>query len=289
MLFSKNSLVVKSYAKINVSLRVLSRLPSDFHELEMVNLPLELHDVIEIERIPYAPDTYITCDDIGLANARHNLCTKAVEAMRDYYHFSDNFNISIHKEIPFAAGLGGGSSNAAAVILSLVSLLKIKPDIATLNTIGKSIGSDVPFFLINQPALVTGIGEKIQLISVKERYFCLIVKPVQGLSTKSVFEASDGFKRTQIDTENVIKALADGDDDLLANSMGNDLYAPAKSLLPEVETVVDALKGEGLPLVGMSGSGSSVFALSRDNRRLKELARKYEKKGYIVRLTRISA
>jgi 4-diphosphocytidyl-2-C-methyl-D-erythritol kinase len=76
MLFQKNNLVVKSYAKINVSLSVVSKREDGYHELEMVNLPLELHDVIEIERVPGAVDTFVTCDDIGLSKTHHNLCKK---------------------------------------------------------------------------------------------------------------------------------------------------------------------------------------------------------------------
>jgi 4-diphosphocytidyl-2-C-methyl-D-erythritol kinase len=287
MLFKKNSLTLKSYAKINVSLRVLDKRDDGYHDLEMVNLPLELHDIITIEKMPNATDTYITCDDIGLKNARHNLCSKSVEAMRQEFGFKDNFSIGIHKEIPFAAGLGGGSSNAAVVIMALVDLLGLKTTPEVLNRIGKSIGADVPFFFSNKPALVTGIGEVIQPIPCQKKYNCLIVKPVNGLSTKDVFDEVEKFPRLPINTQDVMKALANGDDALLAQSFGNDLYAPAVSLLPEVKDLVDSLKKEGLSLVAMSGSGSSVFALSDDLKKLTKLSRKYEDNGYIVRLTKV--
>jgi 4-diphosphocytidyl-2-C-methyl-D-erythritol kinase len=285
MLFNKNSLMMRSYAKINLSLRVLSKREDDYHELEMVNLPLDLHDVIEIDRMSNAPDTYITCDDLALQRTRNNLCTKAVDAMRKQYGFKDNFNISIHKEIPFAAGLGGGSSNAAAVMMALVTLCHLKADPDTLCAVGKSIGADVPFFLLNKPALVTGIGEKIDFISVKKKYNCLIVKPKEGLSTKDVFAACDAFARTKVETTNVITALKNGDDILLAQSIGNDLFPPAVSLLPTVGEIVDSLKKDGFTLVSMTGSGSSVFALSDDLKKMKDAEKKYEKAGYIVRLT----
>ena len=286
MLFQKSSLSVKSYAKINVSLRVLSKRADSYHELEMVNLPLELHDVIELEKMPNAADTFITCDDVGLSNTRHNLCAKAVEAMRNEFGFKENFNITMHKEIPFAAGLGGGSSNAAAVMVSLVNLLHLKTNAEQLNRIGLSIGADVPFFLVNKPALVTGIGEKLQNVPVKKQYNCLIVKPVKGLSTTDVFAAAEGFERTPIETQDVLKALANGDNALLAKSIGNDLFLPANSLLPEVGKIVASLKADGFTLVSMSGSGSSVFALSDDAKSLAKAARKYLGLGYIVRLTR---
>jgi 4-diphosphocytidyl-2C-methyl-D-erythritol kinase len=252
----------------------------------MVNLPLELHDVIEIQKTPNAPDTFITCDDIGLANLRHNLCKKAVDAMRAEYHFRDNFIIQIHKEIPFAAGLGGGSSNAAAVMMALVTLLHIQTDPAVLSKVGVAIGADVPFFLVSKPAYVTGIGEQITPISVKNSYDCLLVKPVKGLSTTDVFAIADGFPKSSIDIQNVIKALKTGDDSLLAQSIGNDLYAPAVSLLPEIKTIVESLKKDGFSIVGMTGSGSSVFALATDQKKIKETGKKYERLGYIVRTTK---
>jgi 4-diphosphocytidyl-2-C-methyl-D-erythritol kinase len=286
MLFQKTSLTVKSFAKINVSLKVLSKREDGYHELEMVNLPLEMHDIIEVEKMPSGSDTFITCDDIGLSHTRHNLCAKAVEAMRDEFKFKESFNISIHKEIPFAAGLGGGSSNAAAVMMALVTLLHIKTTPEVLSRIALSIGADVPFFLLNKPAYVTGIGEKLQLIPAKKQYNCLIVKPQDGLSTTDVFAIADKFDKCAIDTPNVIKAISTGDDALLVKSVGNDLFAPANSLLPEVGKVVASLKADGLPLVSMSGSGSSVFALSNDPKLLAKSARKYMAQGYIVRLTK---
>jgi len=282
----KNSLIVKSYAKINVSLRVVGKRDDDYHLLEMVNLPLELHDIIEISKFPNSSDTYITCDDIGLQNARHNLCAKAVEAMRKEFGFKDNFNIAIHKEIPFAAGLGGGSSNAAIVILAINTILGLNSPLERLSKVGESIGADVPFFLVNKPAKVTGIGEKIDLVKAKKAYGCLIVKPQKGLSTTDVFAVADHFDRTIIGTDNVIKALETGDDALLAANMGNDLYAPAVSLLPEIGDLVASLKKEGFILSGMSGSGSACFALSDNAKLLKDKAKLYDSKGYIVCLTK---
>lgn len=284
MLYS--SLILKSYAKINVSLRVLGKRDDAYHLLEMVNLPIELHDIIEISKYPNSADTYITCDDIGLQNARHNLCAKAVDAMRKEFGFPDNFNITIHKEIPFAAGLGGGSSNAATVIMAINKLLGLRAPLETLSRVGESIGADVPFFMLCRPAQVTGIGEELKQISVKKVYGCLIVKPQKGLSTTDVFSVADRFERTKIETNDVITALACGDDVLLAKSIGNDLFQPAASLLPEVKDLVESLKNDGFPISGMSGSGSACFALSDNSKLLKEKARKYEQAGYIVRLTR---
>jgi len=284
--FKRRSLVLQSNSKINVSLRVLNRKEDSYHNLEMVILPLALHDIIEMSLDLHSEDTFITCDDIGLSNMHHNLCTKAVDAMRKEFGFKENFHIAIHKEIPFAAGLGGGSSNAAAVMRGVISLLGIKTDEEILNRIGLSIGADVPFFLQGKPALAEGIGEKLTPITVKEPYWCLVVKPKKGLSTKAVFEICDSFERTSIDTKGAITALASGDDGLLAKSIGNDLYEPAASLLPDVKEIVNRLKAAGLPLSSMTGSGSSCFALSHDLKKLKDAARRFADEGLFAAVTK---
>lgn len=280
------TMIVKSYAKINVSLAIKGQRDDGYHLLEMLTLPLELHDIIEIERSPYFNDTFVTCDDVELNKVHHNLCAKAIEALRSVYHFKDNFSIHIHKVIPFAAGLGGGSSNAAVVMLTLNKILRLGASLDDLWKIGLEIGADVPFFLLDKPALVTGIGEKVEPIAMKKSYECLIVKPIAGLSTKDVFAVADSFPHANIDSDKVKKALETGDDALLVSSFGNDLYLPATSLLPEVKTLVESLKADGFPLSAMTGSGSAVFALSSDPRKVKDMARKYEKNGYIVAVTK---
>lgn len=288
MLFAPSSLVLRSYAKINVSLHVLNKQDDGYHQLEMVFLPLELHDVIELNRANDSFDSFITCDDIGLANNHHNLCMKALNAMRDVFHFKDQFNIAIHKEIPYAAGLGGGSSNAAAVIMGLNKMLRLHADEQTLRRIALSIGADVPFFFINKPSIVRGIGEQIEPFEVKEKYFCLLVKPKEGLSTKAVYEAADSFRFSSIieQTLFVKDALQKGDINLLSSAMHNDLFEPAKTILPVVGTIVDELKAMGLCASAMTGSGSACFALSKDIHLLKTAAHRFENKGYTAILTR---
>ena len=286
MVFDKYSQIVKSYAKINLSLKIIDKRGDGYHTLEMVMVPLELHDVIEIERRPGSLDTFITCDEVGIIDIHNNLCTKAVDAMRREFGFKDNFEISIHKEIPFSAGLGGGSSNAAAVIKCLIGMLRLKADPDVINRIALSLGADVPFFLSCKPSLVTGLGEKLQPISIKSTYYCLIVKPQKGLSTKNVFEASDAFEKENTNTEQILKALARDDLQTLGKVMGNDLYKPAISLLPEVKEVVEALSRAGFPVSAMTGSGSACFGLSKDLKFVKDNAKKFKSLGYVVRMTK---
>lgn len=279
---------MKSYAKINLSLRVISKRPDGYHELEMVNVPLELHDVIQIEKTAPGSGVYVTCDDVALNNTRHNLCTKMVNAMKETFGVADDYNIDIHKEIPFAAGMGGGSSNAAAVMKAIVELSHVNASEPELRNLGTSLGADIPFFMYGKPCLVRGIGEDLTPIVVKKRYFCLIVKPQAGLSTKAVYEACDKYDRNpKINTKNVLDALKFGDDALLAHAIGNDLYEPGLSICPDVGEIVKTLRDDGLSISNMTGSGSACFALSMDLKKLKEEAKKFQKENRLTFVTKI--
>lgn len=268
-------MIVKSYAKINLSLKIKSRLENGYHDLEMINLPIDLHDVIEIETNPQFVDTYITCDDIRLMSLRSNLVTKAVDKMREVFGFKQHFLIHIHKEVPFAAGLGGGSSNAAVTMLALNKMLKLGATYEQLCKIGKELGSDIPFFLDPHPAFVEGIGEKLTPIKMKNPFFCLIIKPTKGLSTKDVYEACDNFPREEIDTAKVIEGLAVGDESLISKYKGNDLQAPAISMVPEIQGVLDKLKSLGFIIYGMTGSGSSCYGLTMNHKLIREAERAF--------------
>lgn len=282
-------MIVKAYAKINVYLDVLSKREDGYHEMEMVMLPLELHDVIEIESLIGLRDSYVTCDHVELQETKYNLINTTVCKLRDLYHFKQNFNIKVHKEIPISAGLGGGSSNAAATLKAFNHYLKLKLSDEEMNAIGKTIGADVPFCLYNKPALVRGIGEEITPITLNHQYYVLIIKPERGLSTKHVFEKADTIELDHGDVNAVVNALKKGDDDAFAASMFNSLEKASLLMVPEIQDVKDMLKKDGLKMVMMSGSGSAVYALSTDANKMKALHKKYEKAGLEVYLTKTLA
>ena len=280
-------MIVKSYAKINLSLKITNQREDGYHDLEMVNLPIDLHDVIEIETNPQFVDTYVTCDDIRLMSLRTNLVTRAVDKMREIFGFKQHFLIHIHKEIPFAAGLGGGSSNAAVTMLALNKMLKLGATKEQLIEIGKSLGSDIPFFLDPHPCIASGIGEHITPIKVKNNYYCLIIKPLKGLSTKAVYDECDKFDRQVINTEAVVDGLANGDDAKIAQNKGNDLQSAAISMVPEIQDVLDKLNSLGLTIYGMTGSGSSCYCLSTNPRQIKEAERAFDKWDCDVAVCRV--
>ncbi len=278
-------MIIKSPAKINVALKIESTREDGYHFLRMVNLPLELHDVIEIQTHPAYGVTHVICDEMRLLGYRANICTKVVDALRAKFGFKQHFMIHIHKEIPFSAGLGGGSSNAAVVLLALNKMLKLNMSLDEMCELALPIGSDIPFFLRGGSALAEGIGERLTPIHPKKKYHCLLVKPAKGLSTKDVYAKVDEMQRQNIDIDAVIRGLEEGNDDLIVQNFGNDLYPAAKSLLPEVEKIVEMLRADGFPLAAMSGSGSCCFALSTDIHKIKAEEKKMARGDYDVILT----
>ena len=280
------NVVIKSYSKINLCLNVINKREDGYHELDMVALPLELHDSVLFSELKTARDHYVTIDDISLGLFKYNIATKTIEAMQKEYKFPNKFRVSIHKVIPMQAGLGGGSSNAAVVIHALNSYLKLNMTDEDKLRIAAKIGADVPFFIFNKPARCKGIGEHINFINVKNDYYALIVKPEQGCSTQAVFEISDSMKLKVCDVDKVISALENGDDDLLAESICNSLEEAAISLVPEIQVIKQKLLFAGLKIVQMTGSGSAVFALSTDKKLIKSVAKTLENQ-YLVEVTKV--
>lgn len=277
---------IKSYAKINIGLDVVQTREDGFHDLDMVMVPIQFHDSVLIREIKNKPDNYVTVDDYSLLVFKHNLATFAIDALAAKYKFQNKYRIMIHKIIPIKAGLGGGSSNAAATLNGINKILKLGATDEELIDIAKTIGADVPFFIKNKPMRCKGVGEKMEPIEIKNNYYCLIVKPKEGCSTKEVFTLSDSQERKHVNIDNIVKALAEGDDDLLAKELDNSLEEAATQIVPEIAIIKQELKDLGLKIVGMTGSGSTVFALSTDKKQLKKAAAVMEP-HYFTELTRI--
>lgn len=277
---------VKSYAKINVSLRVVSKRSDGYHELDSLMLPIELHDSLIITTLKNSYDNFVTVDDFSNGLIHYNLASQSIQALAKKYGFATKFRIYIHKVIPMQAGLGGGSSNAAFTMKAVKQMLKLNASEEELMELASPLGADIPFFIRCEPSRAKGIGEVLEPIEIKNNYHCLIVKPTQGCSTKEVFALADKEAYKPVDIDTVVKALKEGDDDLLAESMGNSLEDAAMSLVPEIRQIKDALYNVGLKIVMMSGSGSAVFALSTDQSLIKKAAKQLEDK-YTVEVTKV--
>lgn len=286
-----NKAAEKSYAKINIALNITKIRDDGFHELDMVMVPLKLHDSIQISELKGKKDNFVVMDDFSIKFGHKNIAETALNAVLKKGKVKDKkFLVFIHKLIPVQAGMGGGSSNAAATMKVTNRFLKLNLTNDELLEMAKPIGSDVPFFVESKPARCRGKGEIAEPIIVKNNYHVIIVKPEDGCSTKEVytkFDTAPDYSPANID--NVIKALEEGDDDLLEKSMGNSLQGVASELVPEIKVIIDKLKAKGLKLVMMTGSGSAVFGLSIDKKLIKRIADEMEEENpnYYVERTEV--
>lgn len=278
---------VKAYAKINLALNVITKREDGYHEIDMVTIPIELHDIIEFELLPLGYETYITSDDESLPTDESNLSTKAFMRLREEFGLKKNFMINIYKRIPMCAGLGGGSADAAAVINASLKMAKIKVGDDRLINIAKTIGGDVAFGLFNKPARCKGIGEKLEFFTLKKKYYVLLIKPLEGVSTAKVYSDYDTYaeKGTSSNIERLIDALQNDDEEIIAQEMKNALQGPAIRLVPEIKYLIDKLQEDGFKMSMMTGSGSTVFALSKDYHALVKESKKFDSSRFQIILT----
>ena len=278
---------IKAYAKINLALNVYDKRDDGYHNIDMVAIPLALHDIIELETLPRGYETFITSDDASLPTDESNLTFIALNRLREHYQIKQNFMMHIYKRIPMNAGLGGGRANAAAVMNVLLKLIKEKPSYEKLIQIARSTGGDVAFCLFNKPARCKGIGEELEFIKVKKKYYILLIKPMEGVSTARAFNDYDNLdpKPEKSNIARLVEALEKGDDEVIAQEMKNGLQESAAKLVPEIVTLVNKLKEDGFPLSMMSGSGSTVFAMSTDKKKILEESKKFDKEKYQIIIT----
>ena len=281
-------LMLKAYAKINLGLNILSKDEVDgYHYLDMVTLPIELHDRIEIELIPNTFDTIITCDDKSLPTDESNLVYKALKVLNERVPLKNKMRIHIHKIIPVCAGLGGGSSDAAAVLVGLNKLLKLGLSIEELCELGSKIGSDVPLCILNKPCRVTSKGEKVETFNIKKQYKVLLVKPKQGLSTKEVYSKFDeNPKEGTANIDKLVDALIKGNSQDVFSNMGNSLEEPAIKIMYEIENIKEKLLTNGIGNAMMTGSGSCVYLITPLETKLENLENKLKALGYKTYLTK---
>ncbi len=269
-------IIEKAYSKINLAIDVLNKREDGYHDIDIVTLPLELHDILELEVYPKKYGTFVTCDDNSIICDESNLVYKAYRLMKQKYKFESGIRIKIHKNIPIEAGLGGGSADAAALINGINKIYKLKMTDQEKIDIAIQIGSDVPYCLFNKPARMRLKGDKLDFIKVKKNWSVLLIQPDQGLSTGGVYKVADTIKGDKPNIEELIKGLELGDDQIIENNMVNGLQKAAISVLDEVENIINRLKELGLTKVMMSGSGSTVFALDSDVKKLKKIAKMFD-------------
>lgn len=278
-------MIIKAFAKINLAIDIKKKDENGYHDIDMVTLPITLHDVLEMEQLISRHGIFITSDDPSLICDEGNLAFKALKAMEDNFSFSKGYRIQIYKRIPMNAGLGGGSADAAGIIRAICKLYNMDAHDPKIIKVARSIGSDVPFCLLNKPARVLGTGENIIPLDSKLDYHVIIIKPHKGLSTKDVYEKYDTIpeeEREHPDISALIEAIKIGDEQKMFENMKNGLYKPSSLLCPVISGILNDFKKMGFPLYSMTGSGNACFALSKDLEQIEKAKNYFTSLNYIT-------
>ena len=254
------SLIISSPAKINLCLRVTGRRADGYHDLLSLMCRVDLHDDIFLSPAPGG--IRLHCSDPDLPADETNLAWRAARSFFDAVDQKEGCQIDLEKRIPIAAGLGGGSSNAASVLLGLNHLYGCPLPPEDLMRIGRGLGADVPFFLFPSPALASGIGDELEAYSGLGAWQALIVCPPLHVSTRMVYQNLN-LQLTNLQKRptrtHLNKAAFNPSFHLY-----NDLEAVTLALHPELIRIKDCLRSLGAVGALMSGSGPSVFGLFAD-------------------------
>jgi 4-diphosphocytidyl-2-C-methyl-D-erythritol kinase len=278
---------VRSYAKINLTLDVLGRRSDGYHELITIMQTVDLYDTICLTA---TEDTSVRviCTRSELSND-DNLAAWAAQAICQRLNLTQGLNIELHKRIPVAAGLGGGSSNAAAVLLALRDWWQLPLSTTDLQIIAAGLGSDVPFFLTGGLALCTGRGERITPLAHRlpsSMRWIMLVKPAISVSTAIVFrnltaqDYSDGSASRSVQT-----ALAEGRNQLPPEDLHNSLEQSVLQQYPQVAQAREDMLHAGAAYVRLSGSGPTLFSTFSSLSQATQVQQQLHAQGYEVHLT----
>jgi len=253
------SLTLKAPAKVNYLLDVIRRRPDGYHDLRMVMQRVNLCDEISIT-LTQDPQLTVTCGKDGVPDGPGNIAWKAARTLLDLAGSKLGATISIAKNIPVAAGLGGGSSDAATVLMGMNELLELNLTDQKLMEIGVKLGADVPFFIFKKTALAEGIGEQLQAMPPMPSLWILLVNPGVHVSTAWVYQ------NLQLTSRNELAKLPQffrAAEDVCA-LLSNDLESVTIPAFPVIADIKNTMLRMGALGAMMSGSGPTVFGLFRD-------------------------
>ena len=255
---------IQARAKINWTLDVVGVLPNGYHDLDMLMQSVTLCDQMTIEdadeltlAVRGQGGSFVPADDT-------NLVLRAANALRAHTGCTKGARMTLRKYIPVAAGMGGGSSDAAAALKGLNYLWGLGLDDDELEKIGLTIGADVPFCIRGGLQRAQGVGERLTPVPLKRPLYLAAFQPCRGLSTKEVFTSlhEDGIRdEDRPDNEAAQRALKNGDVRLLGRSLGNVLEPVSRRLRPDIDKAIRDIEASGAVGARMTGSGSAVFGV----------------------------
>jgi 4-diphosphocytidyl-2-C-methyl-D-erythritol kinase len=266
-------MTVTSPAKINWFLYVLNKRDDGFHEILSPFQKISLYDSLEFE----VADAIVMKDESGIHD---NIIFKVLDVIKKYeYSNQKGVHITLHKEIPVSAGLGGGSGDAAITLKNLNELWSLDISNDDLMSMAAEIGSDVPFFMGDSFSVIKGRGDVIEPYRVQQTYDILLVNPGIAISTRWAYENIKDYYELKNMNEIIDAFIASynlRDFESMRQIMFNSLEEPVLKKYPEIKEIKDSLQGAGAELTLMSGSGSTVFGVFKDSLSAKEAEKRFE-------------
>lgn len=251
----------KAYAKINLGLDVIGKRPDGYHEVKMIMQSVDLFDKVTIKKIK-EPEIRLHTNVSFIPNDSSNLVYKAAELMIKEYDIKSGVDIDLYKFIPVAAGMAGGSTDAAAVLDGMNKLFELGLSMEKLMKQGLKLGADIPYCIMGGTALSEGIGEKLTALTPCPDCAFIVSKPPFGVSTKFVYENLVLDESTvHPDIDGIIKDIDQGDVHGMAGKLSNVLETVTKEKYPDIGKIEELMKENGAINAIMSGSGPTVFGV----------------------------
>jgi 4-diphosphocytidyl-2-C-methyl-D-erythritol kinase len=261
---SPSEITVFAPAKINVTLRILDRRPDGFHNLWSIMQTVALEDEVRIRLRADRQDIQLRCDATQLAADQSNLVYRAAAEVLERAQQAIGLDIELRKRIPMGAGLGGGSSDAAATIIGLNRLLQLKWSPTQMADVGQSLGSDVPFFLFAPSAFVAGRGESVRPVVIEGARWVVLVNPRFGVNTKWAYQEL-AATRTAVTPLSQVQRELDRQARVswvqLVAAAENDFEAPVFAAHGILREIKQTLQAHGAEIALLSGSGATVFGV----------------------------
>ena len=267
-----NTFRIKAYAKINLGLDVLRRRPDGYHEVKMIMQTVDLYDDLEFTKLA-EDEIRIFADKEELPADQGNLIWRAAARMKELYQISEGVSVKLTKRIPIAAGMAGGSADAAATIHAMDALFSLGLSLEEKQKIGVKLGADVPYCIMRGTALSEGIGEILTELPAPPQCYLVIAKPQISVSTKAVYgklRVNELAPEEHPDIDGMTEAIRNGDLDGVISRLGNVLETVTIPDHPEIARIKSMMMENGACGSLMSGSGPTVFGIYKD----RELAEK---------------
>lgn len=270
---------LQAFAKINLGLDVLGKREDGYHEVRMIMQTIRMYDQLDMRK-SVEPGIHLTTNKKYIPVDENNLVWRAAKLMMDTCGIIEGVSIHLHKVIPVAAGMAGGSSDAAATLVGMNRLFHCGLSKEKLMELGVQIGADVPYCVLRGTALAEGIGEKLTVLPPMPDCWILIGKPGISVSTKYVYTTLDlNTDAVHPDIDGMKKALEDGNLYGITERMGNVLQDVTIPAYPEVERIKEQMKTLGAVNAMMSGSGPTVFGIFDNEEKAQEACQKLRESG----------